>query len=107
MRPGMKGAEDKHEDHGYEQEQESIDPDLSKWKMNFFGHINPALDHQMRLNFSTDNEPQKPLAKRLCRNSKKRLFCACHAGPDPASSSVRLCKTHGFRVKPGMTKTAI
>jgi hypothetical protein len=34
-----------------------------------------------------------PFAMRLCRNSKKRLICACHAGLDPASSSVKLKKT--------------
>jgi hypothetical protein len=44
---------------------------------------------------------------RLCRNSKKRLHSACHAGLDPASSSVIPRKSTGFRVKSGMTKAAI
>ena len=41
---------------------------------------------------------------RLCRNSKKRLIRACHAGLDPASRNVSAWNCTGFRVKPGMTK---
>jgi len=50
---------------------------------------------------------QRPPLERLCHNSKKCLIYACHAGLDPASRSVKLCKNNGFRVKPGMTKTPI